>query len=166
MGEGSDINKSPKRPFPVTIPYDYSVSRWRHHTSVWPTPVMDSRRKPIFSSLSSTRRGGSSTWYSELKRHRTQALLPHLGDFTESGMLLTALVPFHFLPQVVLNHAGDDDTSTCAGYSKATKLQRLPQMCDLGCVVSHANETVFLRARCPRRRLQLVTCHIYVRHTH
>lgn len=48
----------------------HSIFRWRHHTSVWPTPVMETKWKPIFSSLSSTSRGGSSTWYSELKKHK------------------------------------------------------------------------------------------------
>lgn len=71
VDEGTVIlNNSQKAVF-NTDRSDHSISRWRHHTSVWPTPVMDSRRKPIFSSLSSTRRGGSSTWYSELKRHKT-----------------------------------------------------------------------------------------------
>lgn len=44
-----------------------SVSLYMHHTSVCPTPVMVTTRKPIFSSLSNTNRGESSTWYSELQ---------------------------------------------------------------------------------------------------
>ncbi|TNN87187.1 hypothetical protein EYF80_002389 [Liparis tanakae] len=52
----------------------HTVSLWRHHTSVCPTPVIVSTRKPIFSSLSSTRRGGSSTWYSELHEHKHKVI--------------------------------------------------------------------------------------------
>ena len=46
---------------------DWRSSVWeghslcRHHTSVWPTPVMLSTRKPLRSSLSRTIRGGSFT---------------------------------------------------------------------------------------------------------
>lgn len=85
----------------------HSVSLWRHHTSVCPTPVIVCTRKPIFSSLSSTRRGGSSTWYSELNKHKHNVILlsTDVGFLCllvniESRMLLIVLVLVHFLPHL------------------------------------------------------------------
>lgn len=85
----------------------HSVSLWRHHTNVCPTPVIVSTRKPILSSLSSTRRGGSSTWYSELNEHKHNVILLFtdvgflcLSVNTESKMLLIVLLLVHFLPHL------------------------------------------------------------------
>lgn len=45
---------------------------------------------------------------------QTWTLLPSLGDFTNSGMLLIVLVLFHFLPRLGLNLASNGNTSmTC-----------------------------------------------------
>lgn len=92
----------------LTVVSGYT-SLWRHHTRVCPTPVIDSTRKPIFSNLSNTRRGGSSTWYSELNEHKHKVILfptdvgflcLSLNFCSDGRILLIVLVLVHFLPHL------------------------------------------------------------------
>lgn len=109
----------------------HSIFRWRHHTSVWPTPVMDSKWKPIFSSLSSTRRGGSSTRYSELKKHKHEHYFHIWGiSLFNSGMLLIVLVLFP-LP-----------STPC--FESRRRWQHFHDMCDYSKHTAKASSNVWL----------------------